>query len=336
MVDTIDSIFPINFSNSMLQDVHKCELLFFRKYCQRLTRWEIKNPDLIAGGLFAKGCQIIREAYYNDKISVDEAIERGHNYILESEATGDYLKSNERVAFTLKKYFERYPLNGDLTPVQLQDGTYAIEYAFEFDLGIPHPEIPNQNLIYKGKLDGLYEKTYRGNRIATHVVDEKTTKTVSRLNGTKLVDIVKEEDKYRTDGQFIGYHWAARQLGVNTESSLVYKVPIAKEHEHAICLEIPINQFMIDSWYYSTVGKIRELLEKYRVFKALGENPNRTFYPTYDGYACMSYNSSCNFTEGCRSKDGEEILNSTYQQKVWLSSEQREVSLKEYKQKMGI
>jgi len=122
----LDSLFPINFSNSMMQDVWKCELLFFRKYCQKLVNANSKSSDLIAGGHFASGCEIVRKSYFNCGMSIDDAIAEGYNYILDAEDTGDNVKSNERLALTLQKYFKRFPLDSELTPVRLANGEHAI------------------------------------------------------------------------------------------------------------------------------------------------------------------------------------------------------------------
>lgn len=336
----LDSLFPINFSNSMMQDIWKCELLFFRKHCQRLVNNTSKSSDLIAGGHFATGCELIRKAYFNDNLSIDNAIDIGYNYILDAEDTGDNIKSNERMALTLKKYFTRFPLDSELTPVKLANGEHAIEYNFEFDLGIEHPEIPNQNIVFKGKLDGLYEKKFQGNRVACYVVDEKTTGQVSRLKGTKIIDIVKEENIYKTEGQFIGYHWAARQLGVQTTASLIYKVPIATNHEDAFELNIPINDFMIQQWSISTVNKIAELVEKYKYYKenqdVVGFHPQFSFYPSYTGNSCMAYSRPCTYTDGCKNKEGEEILAASMKQVCWDSTTKTEVPLKQFKLLKGV
>lgn len=332
----LDTLFPLTFSHSMMQTMWSCELKWFRLYCQRLVSGEARNPDLIAGGHFAKACEIVRKAYYNDKISVDNAIDLGYNSILESEDTGDYVKSNERVALSLKKYFQRFPLDNNITPIRLANGEHAIEYTFEFDLGIEHPDIPGTNIKYKGKLDGLYEKKHQGNRVSVYVVDEKTTGSVFRLQGTQLIDLVKEENKYKTEGQFIGYHWAARQLGVKTNASLIYKVPIMKEYEPAFCLEVPINDFMIDIWCSTLHNKIEELKDKYLYYKNEDRLPHYSFYPVLTDSACNSWGRNCAYVEGCKKKEGEEILGISFQQQVYDSKAKKSISLKEYKLNKGI
>lgn len=331
----LSTLFPINFSNSMLASLAVCELKFFRENIQKLSNGE-KSHHLIAGTLFAKGCEIIRKSYFNEGMLEEDAIDEGCYYILLAEDTGDSLKSNERLALTLRKYFQRFPLSSGLKPCKLIDGTFAIEYSFEFDLGIPHPEIPEQNLIFKGKLDGLYEKTLPTLQVKRYVVDEKTASSVHRITGTKIVDIQKEEAAFKTDSQLLIYHWAARKLGIETQASLIRKIPILTKHEDAFELDIPINQFMIDMWWDSTINQINELVEKYKFYKAKGGLPQVAFKPVYKGTNCTVWGSKCKFMDGCLSKDGEAILQSSFQQIVSSSDDPTGVPLEEYKKLRGL
>lgn len=329
----MDSLFPINFSYSMLSDLWQCEMFWYRKHCQRLTGM-YRSGDLIAGGLFASACEVTRKAYFNDGIDEETAIEMGYEHILCGEDTTDDLKTNERMAYTFKKYFKKFRLESTLTPCKLVDGSHAVEYSFVFDTGIAHPEIEGQNIYFKGKLDGLYERLHQGKGIKRYVLDEKTTKSVRRITGTKLIDMVAEEDEYRTSGQFIGYHWAARQLGVKTESTLIRRVPIGVNFEEAYEIEIPITDFMIENWVKTTFTKIEELVEKYKWIKATDKAiPQDAFYPVYNSN-CNSYRKLCVFADGCIEKYGEQILASRYQQVVF--HEGKEHTLKEFKQLKGL
>jgi hypothetical protein len=331
----LDTLFPVNFSNSMLTDLATCELKFFRSQIQKLNNNETSH-HLIAGGHFAAGCEIVRKSYFNELKSVDDSIEAGYTYILLAEDTGDNLKSNERMALTLKKYFETFPLDAKLSPCRLSDGTFAIEYSFEFNLGIPHPEIPDTNLVYKGKLDGLYERTTNAGILQRYVVDEKTCSSVLRITGTKSPDLNKESNAYLTDSQLISYHWAARKLGVTTDASLIRKVPILTKHEDAFELEIPVTQFMVDQWWNATRDTIHLLIEKYNYYKAKGELPQVAFKPIYKGTSCTVWGSKCKYMAGCMSKDGEEIISNSFQQIVRSSEDPVGVTLAEYKKLKGV
>lgn len=331
----IDSLFPINFSNTTMTDIWKCELYFFRKHCQRMVNNTYKSSDLIAGGNFAKACELVRKAYFNEKLSEEDSIDRGCTFLLEAEDTGDSNKSNERLSFTLRKYFERFRLDSLLTPIKLSNGEHAIEYEFNFELPIKHPEIANQNLVFKGKLDGLYERKFLDKRVGVYIVDEKTTGGLARIKGTKIVDIVREESQYLTDSQMIAYSWAAQQLGVKVDGALIRKVPILSNHEDSFELEIKITDFMIQHWSATTLNKIEELVSKYMYYKE-NKVPQEAFYPAYSSNACNSYSRQCMYIKGCMSEHGEDILASDMKQVVWDSLNKKEISLKEYKNNLQL
>lgn len=329
----IETLFPVNFSDSMMSDVWQCEMLFFRKYCQRLAH-PGKNHHLIAGNHFAKACEIVRKAYYNNGYDTYDAVEQGQNYILEADDTGDSIKSNERLSFVLQKYFERFPLEEETKPVTLSDGTHAIEYKFLFDIGIPHPDIPEQNICFTGKLDALYTKVFPGGRTEIFILDEKTTSRLARLKDGSI-DYEKELDKYRVKGQFITYAWAASQLGVLVDRAVIRRVPVLQKHEQAFEVSMYINPFMIAQWAWATKNKIEELIEKYKYFKRNQSLPAHSFYPTYQ-LSCNSFDRLCPFAQGCMSEEGESVLTSMYRQVVWDSDTQKEWDLVNYKKHIGI
>jgi len=338
----LDVIFPLTISNSSLSTFWSCELKGFRASIQHLKGVN-SNPDLLAGGAFAKACEIARKSFYNEGTSQEEAIARGMDYILTSPDTGHAIKTNERVAYAFQKYITEFPFNSEFKPCTLPDGSHAIEYKFEIDTGIPHPDLPDRNILFTGVLDGLYEQVINGKVTNRYVLDEKTTARVSRISGTKSVDLEKEADIFRASGQLIGYAFAAENLGINITSGLIRRVPILKNHEPAYELEIPITKFMREQWAVSTFEKIRELVAKYEYYKGnilnvKGANPHSVFYPTYGG-GCNAYNRLCPFIEGCLTKDGESLLAATYKQEVNIMREDGErvsIPIVSYKKELGL
>lgn len=335
----MQTLFPIYIRNSYLQTAGVCNLKYFRESIQHLSNGN-KSHHLIAGGIFAKGVEIVRKSYFNENLDIETSIELGQEHILTAEDTGDNLKSNERLANVLGKYFHKYPLDRSIKPCALADGTFAIEYCFQFDLGIAHPDIQNQNLIWQGTLDGLYEKTLASGQTKRYIVDEKTCSSLLRLPGTKpdtkIVDIEKECNAFRTNSQFLGYSKAARLLGIKTDGLLIYKIPILTKHEDAIELAIPFTEYEIDLWYNSFIDNLNELVEKYKFYKAKGCLPAEVFKPVFNGSLCNSWGTPCQFMAGCLSKDGEAILASSFQQIVNASSDNIGIPLDEYKLSLGV
>ncbi len=331
----MQTLFPIYIRNSYLQTAGVCQLKYFRESIQHLSN-DTKSHHLVAGGIFAAGVEIVRKSYFNKNLTIEESVEFGQEHILTAEDTGDSLKSNERLANVLGKYFHKYPLDRTIKPCLLADGTHAIEYRFMFDLGIPHPDIPGQNLIWQGTLDGLYEKTLASGQTKRYIVDEKTCSSLLRLSGTKIVDIEKECNAFRTNSQFLGYSKAARLLGIKTDGLLIYKIPILTKHEDAVELSIPFTEYEIDLWYNKFISDLNELVEKYKFYKSKECNPAEVFKPVFNGSLCNSWGTPCQFMSGCLSKDGEAILASSFQQIVNASSDNIGIPLDEYKLSLGV
>ena len=328
----IETLFPLTISQSILEDALHCDMYFFRKHIQGFHPG--RNVHLIAGGHIAKALELTRKAYFFDKKEVDEAIEIGYNYIIDAEDTGDEIKSNARLAFLFKKYFQKFPIDQSWQPLPLTNGEYSIEYEFEFDLGIPHPDIPDRNVTFSGKLDMLAEKKLPGGTKAIGIVDEKTTKNVKRVTGTKQVDLAAEEELYLARGQLAAYSWAIRQLGLKNDYGFIRRIPILKDYEPAYELTIPISEFFIENWSKTMFNTISELVEKYKFFKETFD-PFAAFTANYTD-SCNSYGRSCYYKKGCTQKDGEEIIAQHFPQSVYDRFSEEVLTLKEYKEKYKI
>jgi len=332
---TLDVLFPISVSNSSLSG--SCETSFFRSSIQHLHS-SISNGDLNAGGIFASACEMVRVDYYDKGMPEDEAVEKAVEFILRAEDTGHAIKTNERLALTFRKYIQAYPLtmNG-FRPAKLENGTHAIEYRFEVDLGIPHPDFPKRTIKYTGLLDGVFQQYHEGKVVKTYVLDEKTTGRISRVKGTKAVDLEKEADNFRLSSQLIGYSWAMNSLGLKVDHALIRKVPLLTTYEPAFELELPITKFMMTRWRNTLQAKVEELVEKYKYYKANEGTPGSTvhdaFYPSY-GSSCNAWNRLCPYAQGCMIERGEELLGTIMEQNVSVLQKDGtrvKIKLNEYK-----
>lgn len=329
---TLKTFFPLKFSTTMMETAHRCQTAFFREYIQHLTN-HAKNSDLIAGGHIAKACEIVRTSYFTEGIDEYEAIERGKEYIINSEDTGDDVKSNLNVAYCLGKYFQKFKLSEALPPCALADGTHAVEYKFDIDLGIQHPDIPDRTISYTGRLDYLCENV-SVHGTTRHGLDEKTCKQVYLLKGTRIRDYKKEADKYRTNGQILDYAWAAEKLGVPLTSFFIRRIPIMSKFEESFELEIPFTAYAIAARAKANYTLISDLVEKYKIYKDFYENENRPFQdlfiPTNQELSCMSYSRPCKYMEGCLSKDGEALLMEQFSQRIYDRDTRTEMYLSDY------
>ncbi len=327
-MSNLPTFFPLSFSVSSMKSLHKCAMLTFREQIQHLSAYS-KNPDLIAGGHVAKACELARVAYFTEGKDEDECIELAQEYILDAEDTGDTVKTNEATAFALGQYFRKFRLSEALPPCSLSDGTHAVEYKFELDTGIEHPEIKGRNIVFSGRLDYLCEKII-GNVVTRHGLDEKTCKSVYRVQGSKTIDYAKEADRYRLDSQILSYCFAARALGVPLTSFFIRRIPIMKDFEPAFELELQVNDFMLDLWWKGTRELIMDYKEKYLLYKSGLYNEGEVFIPKYQEHACLSYGKTCRYLDGCFSKDGVGFLTERFSQRIWDRDKREEVDLLTY------
>lgn len=336
----LDTLFPLTVSNSSLSG--SCEFKYFRSNIQHLHSSIERNGDLLAGGLFAKACELARIAFYDKGVTEEEAVEKAVEYILRAPSTGHAVKTNERVALTFRKYIQSYPLDIEgFKPARLEDGTSAIEYRFELDLGIKHPDYKGRTIKYTGLLDGVFQQYHDGQIVKTYVLDEKSTGRVSRVKGTKIVDLEKEADQFRLSSQLIGYSYIMNSLGVKVDHALIRRIPIMNTYEPAFELDILITKYMMERWRSTLQAKVYELVEKYKHFKATKHmetsHPQDSFYPAY-GTACNAFIRPCVYMQGCIHPRGEELLSTTMEQNVSVLSketgEREKIKLKDYKLKL--
>lgn len=320
------TLFPLIISNTDSNLISTCELRWFRERVQ-CYRKQGFNIDLTAGACFAKGLELTRKAFYQDKLSSEESISIGYDNVLDSmhklmefEDT-DVLKSPERMALALRLYFKQYPLDikEEIIPATREDGSFAIEHTITRELPVLHPEL-GIPLIFKAKLDMLATELGR-----TWIVDEKTCKQISANTGNLL----------RTAGQFIGYSWACREEGIRVEGAKVRKVAIQVKDIKFEEFQVPITEYMIDLWFKSFTTKLEMLVAKYKVFKNTGKDFKEIFLPDYQ-QGCTSFNKPCPFMDGCASVNGEKFINVEFQQICWDAVNRTEVSLEEYRTMLGL
>jgi hypothetical protein len=323
----VPTIFPLILSNTDLSSWSQCQLRWFRERCQNYRKQGF-NIDLSAGGQFAKGLETTRKMYYNDGLNAEEAIETGYYSVVEGlhaemkacNADTDVLKSPERMGMALKEYFRTFPLdNEEVIPAQLEDGSYAIEHKMTVELPILHPEL-GVPLIFKGKLDMFAKHMGR-----TYIVDEKTTKAIT----------ANTADLLATSGQFIGYAWLARELGITVSGAKIRKIAIQVKGNKVEEFEVPITDYQIDLWYQSMTSQVQSMVDKYTdTMEGLGSFTDN-FLPDFQN-GCTSFFRPCQFQDGCKSKYGESFIESNFNQSCWDAENRVEIPLIEFRTKLGL
>lgn len=287
--------FPTQIDNSALSAFKRCPSYW---YWNSLRSIESVGGSihLTAGGAFATGLEISRKCFYEQGLSAEASIARGlHALILaygSFEAPEGHVKSLPRVGLALIEYFLQYPLEQDgFVPLELGDGSRAVEFTFAIPLPINNPDT-GEPLLYTGRFDAL--GTWNG---ATFGCDEKTA-TQLGPQWTK---------NWTLDSQFTGYTWATQHFGIHTAGFLVRGISFLSGgygHAQAIVFR---PQWMIDRWYDSTLHTIRMMIAYWQ------ENQ---FPMALDKHACNSY-GGCQYHRLCESREPERWIAGNYLPKVW-------------------
>ena len=136
-------MFPHAIDSTMLATFRSCPQKLFRTYMQH---WKPKaeSVHLVAGGAFAKGIEIARQAFFEQSLPRHEAEAAGLQALIN--AYGDFecppesAKSLERTAGALEFYFDQYPLGADgMDPITFPNGKRGIEFSFALPLPFSHP-----------------------------------------------------------------------------------------------------------------------------------------------------------------------------------------------------
>lgn len=315
------TLFPVNISNTDLNLWSQCELRWFRSRCQHLKKPTF-NIDLSAGGAFASAIELARNSFYKDKLSEKESVELAFNFIIKTLHECEFqdeLKSPERMGLAVMKYFENYPLeNAELMPV-FKDNLPMVEHTFEIHLDIKHPET-KKPLVFKGVLDMLGETMGR-----KFVVDEKTCKVIS----------TREADLQATAGQYIGYAWAAKKLGIDVQGAIIRKVAIQKSGIKFKEYEIPISDYMIEMWELAMLQKVHLMVSNYEMTLKSPEAFKAIFMPDFQ-LGCTAYFQPCQFNQGCSSKFGENFIDTEFIQEYKTKDMKEGVSIKQARADLGV
>lgn len=305
----LEPIFPEVVDSTMRSDYDSCAHKF---ELQRIYGLAAKggSTHLIAGGAFAKGCEVARRSFYLHGHSEEHSVYLGTlaawEHYGEYEPEEKYVsKSAERVAYALVEYFTEYPMATDrVQPYFGADGKPAIEFEFSFPLETVHPETGNP-LLYGGRFDmvGSYMS-------GLWVVDEKTT---TRLGPTWL-------RSFTLRAQLIGYCYAARLFGLPVNGFIVRGVSFLRDYYgHAEVIE-HVPEYRLNLW--------REQIEEDFAKAVIDWKRGRFGYSL--GEACNNY-GGCPFRNTlCDKESWKDWWEGGFDIARWNPLEQREVREDDY------
>lgn len=289
--------FPKVFDSSIVNDLKDCPAKFFLAHCED---WKHRglSVHLHAGGAFAKGCEVTREAFYIEDYPASVAIEKGMEALMV--AYGDYQapeqgsgssKSIDRMAGAFIYYWDNYPLSHNSAfPVILPGKKRGIEFNFVHPLPIDHPET-GEPLFYTGRLDAVLN--YAGSDWG---FDEKTTTSLG----------ASWSSKWNLRGQFIGYTWGCREAGIPISGVVVRGISILKtKYETQESINYYPN-WMVDQWYMELLEWISEAKKAYQAAR---------FRHNF-GEACTNY-GGCTFKNICDKQHPQPYLETAFERRHW-------------------
>ena len=307
--------FPTSVDNTMMSAYASCGL----RGCMEYNMWRSphgKSIHLHAGGAFAAGCEAFRVSYYTDgpnQGDYDKALIAAH--IAFTKYWGVYatddseLKSYHRMWFAFQQYWEEFhPERDDYQPMLMPDGKPAVEFTFAIPTHVKHPDT-GEPIVYAGRADAIMEKQSASGRTHRFVTDEKTTKSMGNSWA------------YQWDmrGQFIGYTYAARSMGMDVHGALVRGICIYKERDTAFDQKpLLYTDEHLERWWLNMNRRLQEWVYQYQEAQARvreGVEPWSAYFMSY-GDACQAY-GGCGYKTVCLS--GQYVFSlAGMAERVWM------------------
>lgn len=264
-----------------------------------LHHWkpQLPNVHLHAGGAFARGLEVARRRYHQQKSAPEEALSDGAKELIRAygdfECPADSAKSCQAMVGALAEYFHHYGFATDrIQPYIKPDGSPAVEFSFvlPIDDSLTHPTTGDP-LLYSGRFDllGVFQDQL-------WVVDEKTATQLGK----------SWFNNWNLRSQLTGYCWAARQFDYPVAGAIIRGIAIRKyDYGHAESIQRRPEWF-IERWRQQLIRDLRRMISCWE-----------------DGYfdynlddACSNY-GGCVYQEICTSPHPERWLSAHFEQRVW-------------------
>lgn len=289
--------FPEVLDATMLAS-YRCPRRFFYAHVHRYGSPGGKSIHLIAGGAYAKGLEVARLAYMNDK-DPGECLLLGIDALIREYGDaqpGETSKSLDRMVGALEFYFDQYPLNTDPARIAVIAGSPAVEWSFALPLPFNHP-VSGNPLLYTGRTDALMD--FAG---GLYGLDDKTT---SQL-GTSW------PKQWTLRSQFTGYAWAARELGIPLAGTLVRGVSILKTKYDTAQAIVNQPPWKIDQWVGHRDTVIHHMLHDWRNLTS-GAQPEAALDETCNEYGGCMFKQVCEVPPTVR----DSWLATNYEEVIW-------------------
>lgn len=287
--------FPKVFDNTMISAYRACPKKFWWRHQQMLQKGEV-SIHLSSGAAFAKGLEVTRKCYFNRGMSFQDALDRGTAALIAEyghvEPHPKYAnKSWDRFVSALSYYFEVWPIDKGLTPINVGN-----KHAIEWNFSVPIPNVrnpdTNEPILYCGRFDmaGVHE---------TGVKLGEDDKTTSQLGQSWY-------DRWRLANQILGYMWGSREHSLNLAGFNVRGISLLKHsHGHAETT-IFINHWQIERFVENLVATVRKIINDYN-FKTWELNMS---------HSCSAF-GGCDYLPLCESPEPNDWIPIHYTENEW-------------------
>jgi hypothetical protein len=200
-------------------------------------------------------------------------------------------KTLDRMCGALEYYAEHFPLDdSEFGVISTISGRPGIEWNFAVPLPVAHP-VTNEPLIFCGRTDVILD-IYNGR----YLTDDKTTSSLG----------ASWPAQWNMRGQFAGYAWAARELGIRCDGSLVRGISILKtKYDHAQAV-VHQPDWKLDEWLAATCNKLELAKQMFA---------HSIEIPAF-GEACNEY-GGCEFQSICMVRDHSQWLEDNFVARDW-------------------
>lgn len=276
---------PIHIDSTMITAFRGCPRKFYNEFVMGYRPSGL-SIDLHAGACFSSAVEEVRKRVWKDGQSLDDALLYAQARFFQE--WGDVeppewkrtAKTKDRVWEAVESYFQQYsPLTDHIRPYVKEDGGPTLEFTFAIpldDVRFPlHPET-NDPFLYCGRFDMVGEYQRR-----PVVVDDKTT-------GSSIGQ--RWAYQWNLRNQFLGYVWACRQRGIDTNTTVVRGIAIQMTqitHAEAI---IHYSDYLINLWLNQLSYDLHRLVDCYA----------KNYWDYNLGDTCTSY-GTCVFMDSCQS-----------------------------------
>lgn len=305
----IEPSFPLHLDNTQINNFRSCEEKFHLYSLLEQVGSGI-NPHLNSGGAFAVGMDVWRKEFYGARktygeslgIAVRECIRHYGMYEPPQGKASEEAKTWDRVAAGIISYLENWRPEEDHLRPAVFDGTPSSEFSFAVPLPINHPDT-GEPLLYSGVFDAVMrfgETGWDPDKDYTYLplygYDDKTT---YQMGAGWSSDWIMR-------GQFIGYFWAARQLGFDLKGFIVRGTAFQKtqiKHAEAILYFPP---WKVEQWYSNLLATIEKAITTYKT----------GYFGKNWGDACAAY-GGCSYKILCDSDSPHKWIQTHFKRRTW-------------------